>query len=87
MIALNWPTLANYQVGVLYPAERTGGTPGVWEFDKADGRDIDTGYAVDLALSNDDLGLIGYVELEDYDPNLKIAYQVQDKAYLPFIKK
>ena len=87
VIALNWPTLANYQVGVLYPAGRTGGTPGVWEFDKADGRDIDTGYAVDLALSNDDLGLIGYGELEEYEPNLKIAYQVQDKAYLPFIKK
>ncbi len=87
MIALNWPTSANYQVGVLYPAERTGGTPGVWEFDKANRRDIDTGYAVDLALSKDDLGLIGYVEREDNDPNLKIAYQVQDKAYLPLIEK
>jgi hypothetical protein len=64
---------------LTYPEDRrtTGGNPDAWVWEKLDGRDIDTAYAIDFALSDKGLGLIGYIEKEDYNNKLKIAYQTR----------
>lgn len=86
VIGLSKPAGPYTEVGVIYPAARYGGTGG-WKYNKVDGRDIDTGKGVALALGQDDVGLMGYAELEDYGPNLKLAYQTGYKACLPSIRK
>jgi hypothetical protein len=47
-----------------------------------DGRGINTGKNAALALNDDGLGFILYIENEEYSPNLKIAYQ-QRNVFLP----
>jgi len=70
---------------LTYPKDRLHtGSPGQWVWEKLDGRDIDTAYAIDFTLSDTGLGLIGYIEKEDYNNKLKIAYQ-KVSAYMPLI--
>ena len=87
VIALNKWDGSFYDVGVLYPAERAGGAAGSWIWQRLDGTSMDTGKAVALALSKDDSALIGYAELEDYGPILKIAFQNIFKSYVPSVRK
>jgi len=72
-----------YQLYVIYPGERDGQPPNSHIWKKVDGRDINTAYQTALALDDRDLALIGYIEMEDYSNNLKIAYQERTLTYVP----
>ena len=86
VIAFNYRNGTYYHLWLFYPAERSGGTPGAWHSTKIDGKDANTGYAAGLALTENGLGLIGYIELLEYEPTLKMAYQDGFKTYLPSVR-
>ncbi len=71
----------------MYPSARAGGSSPSWIKKKLDGATIDSGYGIDLALNQAGLGLVGYVELEEYEPNLKLAYQDSFLSFLPAIRR
>lgn len=70
-----------------YPEEIVGGTPGIWGWKKLDGRDINTAYLLAYDLSDSGLGLIAYIEKEDWNNKLKIAYQAGFPIYLPAVTR
>ena len=87
VIALNRLSALAYHVGLIYPFRRIGRPETGWVYDYIDGKDIDTGKGVALVLGKANLGLIAYAELEDFDPNLKIAYQEGFKVYVAAVRK
>jgi hypothetical protein len=80
----------SFNLSVTFPADRIGKGPNggncesgnSWEYIKVDGRGINTGKNAALAINDDGLGFILYIEDEEYSPNLKIAYQ-QRNVFLP----
>lgn len=88
VMALSFSYYGDYlNLWLTYPASRVGGLDWLWEWQKLDGRDIDTAYALDFDLSDSGLGLIAYIEKEEYHNKLKIAYQVGYSVYLPKIDR
>lgn len=89
MIAYTW-TGGEYHtpihLWVLFPTERMGGG-GYWYWMKVDGGPINTAFGVDIALYKSGLGLIGYVEEEDYSENLRLAWQEGFPSYLPLVRR
>ena len=75
---------------VVYPNARLGLPGDSWtaqEIDEVLVDTVDTGALAALAINNEGLGLIGYLQEEDYlTPDLKVAWQ-QFQVYLPVIKR
>lgn len=92
VIAFNKPEGPFFNLSVAFPAERSGKDPNsgncgpgsTWECIKVDGKGINTGRNVALALKDDGRGFIVYIEDEEYSPNLKLAYQ-QIYVFLPMV--
>ena len=92
VIAFNKPEGPFFNLSVAFPAERSGKDPNsgncgpgsTWECIKVDGKGINTGRNVALALKDDGRGFIVYIEDEEYSPNLMIAYQ-QMYVFLPMV--
>ncbi len=75
---------------VVYPDARLGLPGGGWTAQAVDGvpvDTVDTGALAALDLNNEGLGMIGYLQEEDYEtPVLKVAWQ-QYQMYLPVIRR
>ena len=86
VIAHNYENGSNYHLAISYPSRRVGVDNDSWTLQKIDGTTMSTGLNVALALNSRGLGYLAYIEDEEWDPNFKIAYQL-NTIFLPIIMR
>lgn len=88
LIALNRLVGVSHQVGVVYDAERRGGTPGTWYFDDAVAYGFfNVGRGLALAIGQNDSLLMGYTIPGLTEQELIIAIQDVSKVFIPIVRR